>query len=210
MRRFRLTPLRLVSATVIGFLAFAGVAYAASLGISSHKLYAWSQNLTKGTCAPTPLYDTYVSQATPTTAYGNAPSTLLVSGAAGAQEYTLIRFDLSGCDLPVTAGADVASLTFTVTVASRDKISFFPVLSSWDPATLTWSGLSGLAVGSAATVIQPVNTARSYTVTLTADVDTAIKAGAFWGWELQDTSGTATTVISSATNPPTLSINYEK
>jgi len=55
-----------------------------------------------------------------------------------------------------------------------------------------------------------VNSAKAFTFTVTADVDAAIKAGVLWGWEIQDTSGTATTVISSTINPPSLSISYEK
>jgi hypothetical protein len=210
MLRRRITPLRLATAVVVGSLACGGVAYAASLGLSSKKLHAWSQTLTKGTCNTTPVTDTYVSQSTPNTAQGNAPPTLLVSGAANAQNYTFIRFDLSGCNLPTTAGADSATLSIAVTVAGGDKISLFPVLSSWDPTTLTWSGVGGLTIGSTATVTQPINTAKTFNLTVTADVDAAIKAGTLWGWELRDTSGTATTVISSTTNPPALSISYEK
>jgi len=210
MRRLRLTPLRLAAAIVVGASLSTGVAYAASLGLTSNKLHAWSQTLTKGTCNPSTLFDTYVSQATPGTPQGNAPPTLLVSGAANAQNYTFVRFDLAGCNIPTTGGADNATLTITVTVAGRDKISVFPVLSAWDPTTLTWNGLAGLTVGSTATATQPVNTAKAFSFTVTADVDAAIKAGVLWGWEIQDTSGTATTVISSTTNPPSLSISYEK
>jgi phage tail sheath protein FI len=45
-------------------------------------------------------------------------------------------------------------------------------------------------------------------VTVTADLDRAIKAGAFWGWELMDTSGTGndTTTIDS----PSLTFDYER
>jgi hypothetical protein len=210
MRRFPLISLRLVLAVVVGSLAFVGVAYAATLGLGSNKLHAWSQTLTKGTCNPSTVVDTYVSQATPNTSFGNAPSTLLVSGAPGAQNYAFIRFDLSSCSLPTTAGADVATLTFTVTAAGHDKLSLFPVTSSWDPTTLTWNGLAGLAVSGTATGTQPINSAKAFSFTVTGDVDAAIKAGVLWGWEIQDTSGTATTVISSTTNPPSLSINYEK
>ena len=210
MRRFRLTPLRLAAAIAMAACVSTGVAYAATLGLSSSKLHAWSQTLTKGTCNPSTLFDTYVSQATPNTPIGNAPPTLLVSGAVNAQNYTFVRFDLSGCNIPATGGADNATLTINVTAAGHDKISVFPVLSAWDPATLTWNGLAGLTIGSTATATQPVNSARAFSFTVTSDVDAAIKAGVLWGWEIQDTSGTATTVISSTTNPPSLSINYEK
>jgi hypothetical protein len=210
MRRFRLTPLRLAAAIALTSLASTGIAYAASLAVSSKQLHVWSQTLTKGTCNPSTVLDTYVSQAAPNTNFGNAPASLLVSGASGAQAYTFIRFDLSGCNLPTTAGADTATLTFTVTTAGHDKLSIFPVTSSWSPTTLTWNGLSGVSVSGTASATQPVNSAKAFSFTVTGDVDAAIKGGTLWGWEIQDTSGTATTVISSTTNPPSLSINYEK
>lgn len=210
MRALRITPLRFAAGIALGSLSFAGVGYAASLGLSSKSLHAWTQSLTKGSCNPPTVLDTYVSQATPNTNVGNPPPVLLVSGASGAQDYTFIRFDLSSCSLPTTAGADTATLTLTVTAAGHDKISLFPVTSSWSPTTLTWNGLAGLSVGSTATATQPVNSAKSFSFTVTGDVDAAIKAGTLWGWEIQDTSGTATTVISSTANPPSLSINYEK
>lgn len=210
MGLLRITPLRLACAVVAATCACASVAYAASLGISSNKLHAWSQTLTKGSCNASTVFDTYVSQATPTTTHGNAPPTLLVSGGSGTQNYTLIRFDLSNCNLGPTTGADSATLTINVTTAGHDKLSLFPVFSSWDPTTLTWNGLAGLTVGSTATATQPINSAKSFSFSVTGDVDAAIKASALWGWEIQDTSGTATTVISSTTSPPSLSISYEK
>ena len=52
-------------------------------------------------------------------------------------------------------------------------------------------------------------------MTVTADVDAAIKAGALWGWELRATSGTKTVTIGSSENgtagqPPSLTLSYEK
>jgi hypothetical protein len=210
MRTLRLTPIRLAAAMVVAGCATTGVAYAASLGVTSKKLHAWSQTLAKGTCNPATLYDTYVSEAQPNTNVGNAPPVLLVSGAPGARQYTFVRFDLSACNLPTTAGADSATLTITVTTAGHDKISVFPVYSSWDPTTLTWNGVAALTIGSTPTATQPVNTAKAFSFPVTADVDAAIKAGVLWGWAIEDTSGTATTVISSVASPPTISIGYEK
>jgi hypothetical protein len=52
-------------------------------------------------------------------------------------------------------------------------------------------------------------------VTVTADVDAAIKAGALRGWELRATSGTATVAIGAAengtaANRPSMTLSYEK
>lgn len=210
-------PSRLVAATVVGSLSFAGVAYAASLGLGSKKLHVWSQTLTKGTCnqTSTTADDTYVQQALPTSTAGGTATTLTISPVSLAQDYAFIRFNLSGCSLPTTAGADSAVLTIYVTTSGADTISLFPVTSSWSSSTLTWNGVGGLTIGSTATGSFSTSSTGTTTVTVTADVDNAIKAGNLWGWELRATSGTASVAIGAADNAtagkrPSMSLSYEK
>jgi hypothetical protein len=217
MRRFRPTPAHLVASMLVGSLAFAGVGYAASLGLGSKQLHAWRQTLTKGTCnqTSTTANDTYVQQASPNSTAGGTATTLTIKPTAGSQDYAFIRFDLSGCSLPTTAGADSAVLTVRVTTAGADTISLFPVTSSWSSSTLTWNGLGGLTIGSTATGTFSSSTTGNKTVTVTADVDAAIKAGTLWGWELRATSGTATVAIGAAengtaANRPSMTLSYEK
>jgi hypothetical protein len=216
MRR-RHVLLRLTLAVVVAIAASAGAAYAASLGLSSKKLHTWSQTLTKGTCNQTSATadDTYVQQASPTSTAGKTDTNLTIGGAAGSQDYAFIRFDLSGCALPATAGADSAMLTLTVTAKSNDTISVFPVYSSWSSSTLNWNGLGGLTIGAAATTTFVPSNPGAVTVPVTADVDAAIKAGTLWGWELRDTSGTATSTVGSSENNaagkrPSMTLSYEK
>ncbi len=217
MRGFPITPLRLAAAIVIGSVAFAGVAYAAGLGISSNKLYAWSRTPTKGTCDQTSSAagDTYVQQGSPTSTAGGSDTTLTIGGAAGSQDYAFIRFDLIGCSLPTTAGADNATLTLYVTTKSNDTISLFPVYSSWSPSTLNWNGVAGLTIGPTATATFVPSSPGSVSITVTGDVDAAIKSGTLWGWELRDTSGTATSTVGASENNaagkrPSMTLGYEK
>jgi len=217
MHHVRITPLRVVAAVTICSLACTGVAYAASLGLGSNKLFAWGQSLTKGTCnqTSTTADDTYVQQALPTSTAGGTATTLTISPVAAAQDYAFIRFNLSGCSLPTTAGADSAVLTVRVTTAGADTISVFPVTSSWSSSTLTCNGVSGLTIGSTATGTFSASTTGNKTVTVTADVDAAIKAGTLWGWELRATSGTAIVAIgasenATSTNRPSMTLSYEK
>jgi hypothetical protein len=217
VRRFRVTPLRLVAALLVGSLAFAGVGYAASLGLSSGKLHAWSQTLTKGTCnqTSTTAADTYIQQASPNSTAGGTATTLRIDPTAGSQEYSFIRFDLSGCGIPVTGGADSAALTVYVRTAGNDTISLFPVFSTWSESTLNWNGLGGLTIGSTATTTFSGAATGTQTVPVTADVDAAIKAGTLWGWELRATTGTATVVLGSSENAtaarrPSMTLSYEK
>jgi hypothetical protein len=217
MRRLVIKPSRLAAAFAAGTLASTGVGYAASLGLGSNKLHAWSQTLTKATCNQTSTTedDTYVQQALPTSTAGASATTLLISPTSGAQDYAFIRFNLSGCSLPTTGGADSAVLTVVVTTSGSDTISLFPVYTSWSSATLTWNGVSGLTIGSTATTSFSASTTGSKNVTVTADVDAAIKAGNLWGWELRATSGTAGVAIGSAqnvtsANRPSMTLSDEK
>jgi hypothetical protein len=217
MRRFLSTRVHLVALMLVGSLAFAGVGYAASLGLGSKQLHAWRQTLTKGTCNQnsTTADDTYVQQASPNSTAGGTATTLTIKPTAGSQDYAFIRFNLSGCSLPTAAGADSAVLTVRVTTAGADTISVFPVTSSWSSSTLTWNGLGGLTIGSTATGTFSSSTTGNKTVTVTADVDAAIKAGTLWGWELRATSGTATVAIGAAengtaANRPSMTLSYEK
>jgi hypothetical protein len=138
MPRVKIIPRPLAIAIVVVIGTSIGVAYAASLGLSSNQLHAWSQALTKGTCnqTSTTADDTYVQQAAPTSTSGGTDASLTIGGAAGSQNYAFLRFDLSGCSLPVTAGADAAALTLNVTTKSNDTISLFPVYSGWSSSTL--------------------------------------------------------------------------
>jgi hypothetical protein len=217
MRRFRLTTLRFAAVVLVAVPASAGVAYAASLGLSSNKLHAWSQTLTKATCnqTSTTADDTFVNQASPNSTAGGTATTLAIKPTAGSQEYAFIRFDLSGCSLPTTGGADSAVLTVRVTTSGNDTISVFPVTSSWSSSTLNWNGVAGLTIGSTATGTFSANSTGNKTVTVTADVDTAIKAGTLWGWELRATSGSATVAIGAAengtaANRPSMTLSDEK
>ncbi|HLX31424.1 MAG TPA: DNRLRE domain-containing protein [Gaiellaceae bacterium] len=219
MRRFRLTPLRLAAAVVAGSVACTGVAYAASLGIASSGLYAWSQALTKGSCNQTSTTesDTFVQQSNGTKTNAGQQQLSITGGTTG-QQFAFIRFDLSGCSLPTTAGADSAVLTLYVTNAKSHTISFYPVYSSWSPATLNWNGVSGLTIAATATAsFTPTTNNTAYTIPVTGDVDAAIKAGTLWGWELKDTtSGGAQTTqiagaaISQAAERPSMTLSYEK
>lgn len=215
MRRFRLTPFRLTAAVLLGAMACVGVASAASLGVNTNKLFAWSQAITRATCTLdyTAEDDTYVQQSKATTTAGSSATLSIIGGAH--PDYAFVRFDLTSCNLPRTGGADSATLTLVVNAHSADTISLFPVYSSWAGSSLTWNGVSSLTIGSTATTSFAPSTNTSFQIPVTADVDAAIKAGTLWGWALEDTSGTATTKLDSAnaTNTalrPALSISDEK
>lgn len=215
MRLPRLTPVRVALALASFTLAGIGVAYAATLSTASAQLWAGGQTLTKTTCS-LGASDTWVDEGSPTATNGG-DATLSIQSKNHTRQVALVRFDLASCNLPTTGGADSATLTLTVTGATKTNhtISLFPVTSSWSPATLTWDSAQSLTVGSTAVGSFAASTGVK-TIAVTAEIDAAIKAGAFWGWELVDTSnGTATTTIASssataASDRPALEIAGER
>src|SRR5438045_5941193 len=119
MRRLGITRRLLIVAVLVATICSVGAGYAASLGLGSNQLHAWSQTLTKGTCnqTSTTADDTYVQQASPNSTSVGTVTTLLIKPTAGSQDYDFVRFNLSGCSLPTTAGADSAVLTVHVTTS---------------------------------------------------------------------------------------------
>jgi hypothetical protein len=213
MRRPRLSPLRLAAALAAASLAGVGVAYAAGMPLTSGSLWAGTQQLTKGTCTPGGGSDATIDEAHPA-ATGGGQAALTVSPQNNARLFALIQFSLGACGLPTTAGADSASLTLTVTAAPKSShtIAVYPITSSWNAGTVTWN--TAPTVGSTPTTTFSASTGTQ-TVTLTADVDAAIKSGSFYGWELVDTgSGNATTTIGATAGPagqrPALSVGYAR
>src|SRR6266700_3774214 len=148
MRRFGNTHRRLTVAILVAMVSSIGVGYAASLGLSSNQLHAWSQTLTKGTCnqTSTTATDTYVQQASPNSTAGGTATTLTIKPTAGSQDYAFIRFDLSGCSLPTTAGADSAVLSVRVT-ADLDAAIKAGALWGWELRAT--SGTATVAIGAA-------------------------------------------------------------
>jgi hypothetical protein len=212
MRRFCITPLRLAAVILLGSLSFVGVGYAASLGLTSNQLIAWSQTVTRGSCSPAES-DAEIDASSPNTNFGNRAGQTVLSKNSG-NSYVLIGFDpaASPCSLPTTAGADSATLTITVTGTTHgpDTVSAYPITSAWSATTVTWNTMPTFS----ATPDFTFSGVGTFNFSVTATVDGGIKSGAFRGWMLVDTTGTnnATTTIAGhpSAQAPSIAINYEK
>jgi hypothetical protein len=196
-----------------------GVGFAATLSVGSWHLWAGSQTLTKGTCTATSVTDTMVAQASPNTNLG-ALATMQVKPDAGSQQWTFVRFDLSACSLPTTAGADKATLKLVVkTVPTGGRtLTVMPVSSSW-VSSLSWNGAQSFGFGATTTTFATGTTnGATLNIPVTIDVDAVIKnPSASYGWRITDGGSAAsgdTTIFNSneatAGLRPQLVINYAK
>ena len=200
-------------------------AFAASLSVSSWHLWAGSQSLTKSQCTlsgTSSTTDTYVNESSPTSSFGSSTSLSLLPDAYSSAKWAFVRFDLSGCSIPTTGGADSAQLVLTLTGApsASRTLTITPVLSSWS-STLTWNQAQSLSYGSATTTVATGKTGgATLTATVTVDVDALIRNGsASYGWRISDTGapGQNSTkdamslgAAEAASGQPQLVINYEK
>jgi hypothetical protein len=215
-----MTMKRIVLVVLATLAIGTGAGFAATLGIGSNHLWAGSQTLTKGTCTVTgAAADTYVNEASKTSSYGNT-TTLDVNPDGNARRWAFLRFDLSSCALPSTAGADSATLSVYVSNApnSAFTLSLAKVTSSWS-TSLTWNGAQSLGYA-ADTDTSPSGTSTGTWVsfTVTGDVDDFIKGGTNNGWRIVESGTTHGTnrdltqfnSSNASSNKPKLVIDYEK
>jgi hypothetical protein len=211
---------RIVLVVVATLAIGTGVGFAATLGIGSNHLWAGSQTLTKGTCTVTGASaDTYVNESSKYSSYGST-TTLDANPTNNAHRWSFLRFDLSSCALPTTAGADSATLSLYVTNAPilAETLTLARVNSSWS-TSLTWNGAQSLSYGG---TTDTASTGRSTGVwidfTVTGDVDDFIKGGTNNGWRIVASGGgfgttydlTQFSSSNASSNKPKLVINYEK
>jgi hypothetical protein len=193
-----------------------GTGFAATLSVGSHHLWAGTQSLTKSTCTVTTATDTYVDENKATTTNGSA-ATMSVQPDTSKRQYSLVSFDLSGCSLPTTAGADTATLKLVVTSAPNASrtLTVTPITSTWSGST-TWNTQPSYAATATTTIASGTTNGATLSIPVTIDVDGWIKGGTNYGWRIADlgtpaSKDTTTFATTDATsNKPQLVINYEK
>lgn len=187
-----------------------GAAFAATLGVSSTRLWAGSQSLTKGTCTVSASVDTYVDQNSPNSSFG-AASSLSVQPDTNKARQALVVFDLSSCNVPATGGADSATLQLRVTNAPRSSrtLTVTRVTSAWSGST-TWNTAPSVAGAATATFASGSSNNTTVTVPVTVDTDDFIKGTTNYGWRISDTGNTAPRDTTTFATAPTLVIDYEK
>ena len=210
----------LILLVVVGAAIGVGTGFAATLGVSSHHLWAGNQALTKATCTLTgATSDTYVDENKKTQSFGTGAS-LITEPDAGKQKQVLVYFDLAGCSpaLQSTWGADTATLSLRITTAptASRTLTVTPLTSSFTSST-TWNGAPGIAAAATTTFTTGTTSNVTKSIPVTVDLDDWIKGNSTnYGWRIADLGGGTTayqTTMSSsnaASNKPTLVINYEK
>lgn len=200
--------------------ACATAGFAATLSVSSWHLWAGSQTLTKSSCTLTGASaDTYVNEASPSSSYGGG-STLHALADANSRRWTFLRFDLSGCAVPSSGGADSATLRLYVSSAPARNftLTLARVLDSWSTG-LTWNGAQSLNYAGATDTAASGTSTGWVSFTVTANVDEFIQGITTNNGWVVTASGSTQNVnrdliqfssSSASSNKPQLVIDYEK
>lgn len=178
---------RLAIALALAATTLAGVAFAASMPLSSRQLT--SDGIVVSTCSLAAVADSHVDQFSSGSNFGTA-TTLIVESAAFASNRSFLRFDVSGC---VPAGATVLAARLKLYLwnapGGNRTHNVHRVTASWTETGITWSNQPGVA----GAVTGTIATGTTAGVTKTLDVLTDVKAFVAGtqtnnGWRVADSS----------------------
>lgn len=172
-------------AALAALLTTAGIAWGASLGVSSSRLTVDSPEV----CTLGAEADTWVDQSSPGTNFGG-DGDLAVRSLALANRRALLRFDLSTCNIPSDATVNGATLNLYLSSApSLSRIwGAHRVEGAWSETGVTWDTQPAAAL----TATDSVETGTTDGVTLQAEVTADVTAfvdgtATNHGWRVQDT-----------------------
>jgi hypothetical protein len=211
----------LAAAVVAGFFG-AGIAVAATLGVTSAALTVSTgpSTIAVTTCSLTAASnDSYVSQASPASSFGTA-TTLNVRTSAAANMRAFVQFSLAPCSIPANALVTDGELKLFMSSspAATRTYDAHRVAASWAEGTVTWTNQPTVAASATASVATGTTSNVTLKWNVTADVQAFLDGTASnSGWRIKDQtedSATARTAqfrsaeYTTASQRPTLDISY--
>ena len=189
-RRPRPTTRLMVAGALLVALLGAGVAVAATLGVSSTKL---TTSTAASSIAPTTCTlsaadaDSYVDQASTGSSFGTATSFEVRSQSSSRNRRAFVQFSLAACSIPANALITAASLKlfmFTAPTASRTYEAHL-VSAAWTETGVTWTNQPAVGTLTASTA---TGTTANVTLTwaVTADVQAFVDGTTNRGWRIKD------------------------
>jgi hypothetical protein len=200
-------------------LGTAGLAVAASVGVTSAKLttYSAATSIPASTCSLTSTADTYAYQFSANTNFGGA-TTMFVQDRTGRHQRSFAQFDVASC-IPANALVVSASLGLYMSSAPQSSRTYNAnrVTASWVETTLTWNNQP--AVNGTATASVATGTTNGVTLSwnVASDVQLYADGTSNFGWRIADaaeganstrTATLRTRETATAAQRPALSITY--
>jgi hypothetical protein len=210
-----------VLAVALAGLVGAGVAVAASLGVTSTSLTVstYASSITPSTCTLSAAdNDSWINQSSVNQNNGTA-TTLNVRSSALANQRTLVQFSLASCSIPANALITAANLKLFVSTAPTATRNYeaHRVTASWSESTVTWTNQPAVTVAATATVATGTTSNVTLTWDVTADVQAWNDGTANYGWRVNDQTESSATArtgtfrsaeYGTASQRPILDLSY--
>ena len=218
----RPTTRLLVAGALLAVLLGAGVAVAATLGVSSTKL---TTSTGASSIAPTTCTlgaadaDSYADQATAGTNYGTATNLDVRSQSSSRNRRTFVQLNLGACSIPANALITSASLKLFLYAAPTQSRTYevHRVTGAWTETGVTWTNQPAVAASATSSVATGTTSNVTLTWTVTADVQAFVDGTTNRGWRLIDqteSSGAArlgqfrSAEFGTASSRPVLEVTY--
>lgn len=228
LRTFRLGPRKFIALAAVSVVLGSGVAFAASLTVTSKDLttYTVATAVPVSTCTVTSVADTYADQAVLNAVnnFGTGTTMLVESSQTLAlvptNKRSFVRFDLSSCSIPAAAQVLSGTLKLYLSTAPGASGTYqaFRATASWGETTLTWNNQPGVAGSATASVTTGTTSGVTLSWNVLSDVQSFVNGSLTDnGWRINDqteSSGTARTgtfatrEAGTASQRPSLVITY--
>jgi hypothetical protein len=196
---------RVLLLAVVLWTVSGGIAFAASLVLSSNRLTVFASCTLRAATA-----DTYVNQASTGTNYGTA-TTFFVRSQVGANRRAFVRFDLASCYIPATAEVITARLSLHMSTAPTANRTYQArrVTASWTETGITWANQAAVAGSATSTTTTGTISSVRLEWDVAADVSSFVSGSLVNnGWRIADSvesSATARTATFNADEHATVS-----
>ncbi|HZC28263.1 MAG TPA: DNRLRE domain-containing protein, partial [Gaiellaceae bacterium] len=222
-----LRPRRLVALAAAAAVLGTGVAFAASLGVSSGDLttYTVATTVPISSCTVTASGDTYADQST-LNAGGNfgTNTTMLVESSQalglGTNKRSFVKFDLSSCSIPASAQIVSSTLNLYLSTAPTAARTYdaYRVTASWAETSLTWNNQPSVAASATSSIGTGTTSGTTLSWNVASDVQSFVSGSATNnGWLIRDSSESSSTTrrgtfatreTGTASQRPSLAITY--
>jgi acid phosphatase type 7 len=206
---------RVLLLAVVLWTVSGGIAFAASLVLSSNRLTVFASCTLRAATA-----DTYVNQASTGTNYGTATTFFVRSQNLNRNQRAFVRFDLASCFIPATAEVITARLSLHMSTAPTANRTYQArrVTASWTETGITWANQAAVAGSATSTTTTGTVSGVRLEWDVAADVSSFVNGSLVNnGWRIADSAESSaaarTATFSSdehgtASQRPRLTITY--
>lgn len=183
---------------VVLWTASGGIAFAASLALSSNRLTVFASCTLRAATA-----DTYVNQASAGSNFGTATTFFVRSQNLNANRRAFVRFDLASCFIPATAEVITARLSLHMSTAPTANRTYQArrATASWTETGITWTNQAAVAGSATSSTTTGTTSGVRLEWDVAPDVSSFVSGSLVNnGWRIADSVESSTTARTATFN----------